>query len=108
MGYSPWGRKESDTTERLTLHFSVLQLSVRVGDRKWCSGIPESGYILNKANRPVLTEQVEWNVRVCTVAQSCFTLCDPVDCSRPGSSVHGILQARILKWVAISYSRPRD
>ena len=46
------------------------------------------------------------------VAQSCLTLCDPVDCSLPGSSVHGILQARILKWVAISFSRgssrPRD
>ena len=36
------------------------------------------------------------------VAQSCPTLCDPVDCSAPGSFVHGILQARILGWVAIS------
>ena len=34
------------------------------------------------------------------VAQSCLTLCDPMDCSPPGSSVHGILQARILEWVA--------
>ena len=39
------------------------------------------------------------------VAQSCPTLCDPVYCSPPGSSVHGILQARILEWVAISFSR---
>ena len=39
------------------------------------------------------------------VAQSCQTLCDLVDCSPPGSSVHGILQARILEWVAISFSR---
>ena len=39
------------------------------------------------------------------VAQSCPTLCDPVDCSPPGSSVHGILQARILEWVAISFSK---
>ena len=39
------------------------------------------------------------------VAQSCPTLCDPVDCSPPGSSVHGILQARLLEWVAISFSR---
>ena len=38
------------------------------------------------------------------VAQSCLTLCDPVDCSLPGSSVHGILQARILEWVVISFS----
>ena len=39
------------------------------------------------------------------VVQLCLTLCDPVDCSPPGSSVHGILQARILEWVAISFSR---
>ena len=39
------------------------------------------------------------------VAQLCPTLCNPVDCSPPGSSVHGILQARILEWVAISFSR---
>ena len=36
--------------------------------------------------------------------KSCPTLCDPVDCSPSGSSVHGILQARILEWVAISFS----
>ena len=45
-------------------------------------------------------------------AQSSPTLCDPMDCSPLGSSVHGILQARILKWVAIPFSRgssqPRD
>ena len=49
---------------------------------------------------------------VSEVAQSCLTLCDPMDCSPPGFSVHGILQARILEWVAISFSRgssrPRD
>ena len=39
------------------------------------------------------------------VTQSCLTLCDPVDCSPPGSSVHGILQARILEWVAYHFSR---
>ena len=46
------------------------------------------------------------------VTQSCSTLCNPVDCSLPGSSVRGIFQARVLKWVAISFSRgssrPRD
>ena len=44
--------------------------------------------------------------------QSCLTLCDPMDSSPPGSSVHRILQARILEWGAISFSRgssrPRD
>ena len=44
--------------------------------------------------------------------QSCWILCNPMDYSPPGSSVYGILQARILEWVAISFSRgfsqPRD
>ena len=44
--------------------------------------------------------------------QSCLTLCDPMDCSPPGSSACGILQANILEWIAISSSRgsspPRD
>ena len=35
--------------------------------------------------------------------QSCPTLCDPMDCSLPGSSVHGIVQARVLEWVAIAF-----
>ena len=47
-----------------------------------------------------------------SVSQSCLTLCDPMDCSRPGSSVCGIFRARILEWLAISFSRgssqPRD
>ena len=46
------------------------------------------------------------------VAQPCPTLCDPMDCSLPGSSVHGIFQAIVLEWIAISFSRgssqPRD
>ena len=39
------------------------------------------------------------------VTQSCLTLCDPMDCSPPGSSAHGILQARVLEWVTMSFSR---
>ena len=46
------------------------------------------------------------------VAQTCLTLCDPIDSSPPGSSVHGIFQARVLEWVAVSSFRgsspPRD
>ena len=41
----------------------------------------------------------------CLVSELCLTLCNPMDYSPPGSSVHGILQARILEWVAISSSR---
>ena len=39
------------------------------------------------------------------VTQSCLTLCDPMDCSLPGSSIHGIFQTRVLEWGAISFSR---
>ena len=56
--------------------------------------------------------QNSYFLRGVLAAQSCPTLCDPMDCSSPGSSVLGILQARILEWVAISFSRgsfwPRD
>ena len=38
------------------------------------------------------------------VAQSCLTLSDPMDCSLPGSSAHGIFQARVLEWAAIAFS----
>ena len=52
--------------------------------------------------------EVKWN----EVVQSCLTLCNPMDCSLPGSSLHGILQARVLEWVTSSFSRgsswPRD
>ena len=60
---------------------------------------------------------VAWNTFPCTcvcakLLQSWQTLFDPLDCSLPGSSIHGILQARILEWVAMSSSwgssRPRD
>ena len=57
------------------------------------------------------TEWVKWNTGI-LVAKSCLTLCDPVDYSPQGYSVHGISQARILEWIAISISKesswPRD
>jgi len=59
---------------------------------------------------PTLTSihEVNWS----EIAQSCPILCNPMECSRPGSSLCGIFQARILQWVAISFSRgyswPRD
>ena len=50
-----------------------------------------------KQNSPALESESE-------VAQSCLTLCDPMDCSPPSSSVHGIFQARVLEWGAIAFS----
>ena len=61
--------------------------------------------------RPVPGAKKGWKGKV-LVTQSCPTLCDPMDCSPPGFSVYGILQARMLEWVAIPFSRgssqPRD
>ena len=86
-----------------TICFPSLQpksgpLAVRVGQHhrvltaNWCSCIGSS--------------------HCCVVAKSSLTLCNPMDCSLPGSSVQEILQARILEWVAVSFSRgssqPRD
>ena len=58
---------------------------------------PGSSSLISRRSHPLhdLLQESE-------VTQSCPTLCDPLDCSLPGSSVHGILQARILEWVAIS------
>ena len=59
----------------------------------------------------IFSDTCTW--RVCAkLLQSCLTLCNPMDCSPPGCSIHGILQARILQWVAMPSSRassqPRD
>ena len=47
-------------------------------------------------------------MRESEVAQSCPTLCDPMDCSLPGSSAHGIFQARVQEWGAIAFSKDRS
>ena len=64
------------------------------------------------ALRTPICHQSMWGCTLSEVTQSCLTLCHLVDCSPPGSSVHGILEARILEWVAISFprgsSQPRD
>ena len=59
-----------------------------------------------------VTNTMIMSVQFSSVSQSCPILCNPMDCSPPGSSVHGILQARILEWIVIPFSRgiskPRD
>ena len=73
-----------------TVWIEICSLLAQVGPGSWVSGTSH----------------------LCSVAQSYLTLCNPTDCSPPSSSVHGISQARILEWVAISLSRgsswPRD
>ena len=84
------------------------------------SGAPElavgirsaSGLMWTAPSNFVINARYEIDESESEVAQSCPTLWDPMDCSLPGSSLHGILQARVFEWVAISFSRgssrPRD
>ena len=76
------------------------------------------GRVMDKirSNLCLLNFMIWWlnvtNMYESEVAQLCPTLCDPMDCSWPGFSVHGIFQAGVLEWVAISFSKgssqPRD
>ena len=93
MSYSPWGHRELDTTD---------QLNTQAPKNPQC----------NKTAAGTNSKLVQkWTLTV-LVTQLCLTDWDPMDCSLPGSSVHGILQARILEWVAMPSSRgsywPRD
>ena len=120
-GYSPWGRTESDTTERLSTCRTVLGcfMSVHPSIQYRISEHGKDGKLLLLVidKTPRMTQPnfirgpISLKVKV-LVVQSCPTLCDPIDYSSLGSSVHGILQTRILEWVAIPFSRvssrPRD
>ena len=113
VGYSPWGHKESDMSEQLhfTSDFLLLlscfsriwlcathrQQPTRL-PRPWDSQGKNTGV---GCHFPLQCMKVKSKSEV---AQSCPTLSDPMDCSPPGSPVPGILQARTLEWVAISFS----
>ena len=73
--------------------------------RSLSSPTPRTQRLSYPWNPGVLPQQLTPVSRRRLVAQSCLTLCDPIDYSPPGSSVHEILQVRILKWVAIPFSR---
>ena len=76
-----------------------------------CSGVTNGGNDVLEIFNPVLYKELNY-IRIIgllytlllLVTQSCLTLCDPMDCSLPGSSVPGILRARTLEWAAISFS----
>ena len=123
MDYSPWGHKKSDTTERLSLHsltWRTDSLEKTLMLRNWRQkekGLAEdemfrqhhclSGHELEQiledsGGQKSLSGYCPY--MHAKLHQSYPTLCDPVDCSPPGSSVHGILQARILEWVTMPSS----
>ena len=119
----PWGCEESDTTEQLSstdtpcwwvaarsncflsghLEMSGFILIVTAGERAVELLVSVShGSVLHLV-KPLLGNLLQ--TQVAKSLQSCPTLCDPVNCSPPSSSVHGFLQERMLEWVAIFFSR---
>ena len=133
MDCSPWGCEESDTTERIHFHFSLscigegngnpLQCSclenLRDGGTWWAAiyGVAQSRTQLKQLSSSSNIKEFKWLVTfihfrgipaaaaaAAKSLQSCLTLCDPIDGLLPGFSVPGILQARTLEWVAISFS----
>ena len=88
--FNPWSRK--------TPH--CCGAAKTVYHNCWACARTQESQLLEE---PRNLEPSLWNKS--EVAQSCPTLCDPIDCSLPGSSVHGIFQAIVLEWIAISFSR---
>ena len=105
------------------------ELILNIEDGKMCITLetnPVNSFILSSRFEDLFPIHIQFYCTICNipvlylkekkkkvkVAQSCLTLCNRMDCSPPDSSVHGILQARILEWVAIPFYResswPRD
>ena len=88
-GYSTQGCKESDMTES-TQHTNRIRINAYQDE--------------NTAEGYNISDFCNACIRMCSVTQSCPTLCDSMNSKPPGSAVRGIFQARILEWVAIAYS----
>ena len=91
----------SDWEEEMATHSGILAWRI--------PGMEEPGGLLSMGSHRV---GHDWSNSAAAVAAAHLTLCNPMYCSLPGSSIHGNLQARILEWVAIPFSRgsswPRD
>ena len=92
--FTPWNNEPQSDSERLWEQVLISCEKVSRG-----KGNPHL-HLAMFLGQEVLGKKSESEV-----AQSCPTLCDPMDCSLSGSSVHGIFQARVLEWIAISFSR---
>ena len=120
-----WGETSLTSTKRFYFHWRITGVgswkgevgtNQRTHSFHWKSA--EEGYmsgfrfILESDKFRTQPNLHLWLAVLCFVPQSCPTLCNPINCSLPGSSVHGIFQAKTLEWVAIPFfrgsSQPRD
>ena len=97
------------TNQKPIINVQKLERDIRIPLKKICKpqgkNKKEGKKTQNYENKKRSKFRTAVSTCCCLVAQSCLTLCDLMDCSPPGSSGHGISQARILEWVAISFSR---
>ena len=110
-GYSSWGRKKLDMTERISLLPTVISLNnllkkiqiflINIFSVQFGHSVVWSR---STSGLPVHPHLSEFTATAAKSFQSCLSLCDPIDSSPTGSPVPGILQARTLEWVAISFS----
>ena len=112
VGYSPWGRRVGHDWSDLAAAAAALWWECRMVHTWMLSHARLSQYTLITCFSPEW-KQCIYSMSTCAQAlQFCLTLWDPMDCSLPGTFVHGILQTRMLEWVAMSSSRgssqPRD
>ena len=107
-----------------SLQSTLLSLTSIYSSSKWglfsltdftnsyCMNTMQQGYGDQGINRRAWVPTLQYRQEVKVKSLSRVQLCDPMDCSQPGFSIHGIFQARVLEWVAISFSRgssrPRD
>ena len=117
-GYSSWGGRARHNGVTNTFTFNTLlgitqqshYLSVYWPTYQPTYILIIYSYRFKKTTTTIVLNAEKW--KESEVTQSCPTLCDPMDCSLPGLSVHGIFQGRVLEWVVISFSRgsssPRD
>ena len=98
----------SHAHQNLCIHQCLAQRPAGKNCKSHWLNLPRCSYLKHKIKRGPRKKHAilfYFIVLYVLVAQSCLTLCDPMDCSPPGSPVHGIFQVRILEWVAISFSR---
>ena len=96
-------KKKKKTLSKYQWHFSQNYNS-KICMEPQKSSIVKAILKKNKAE-DIMLPDLKLHYKVVCLSLSHIQLCDPMDCSLPGSSVHGIVQARILEWISISFSR---